>query len=280
MTQKTEGFFILSTIDAHPAQSQEFSDFSPSPKGGLILYRTTQQNLECSAPNRPLLKAVSIDQKTVVFFHPRCKQWSCPACGQKNAYKAVLRAFQGSEGFRDGGAPLHFLTVTSHEKLSAAASLAVLPKAWNKLNVRIKRAAAAPEYFAIPEQHKNGRWHLHAIITANLPRKWWKNNARECGLGYQSDVREVKQLGGVPYYIAKYVTKALENAALPKGFRRIRTSSGWPKLESPQPLEGWEFLIVPRENSLQSEVERYQKTGNTVVLADEISSWDWMKNWA
>lgn len=271
----------MSTIDAQPSQSQEFSGaFSSSPNGGLILYRITQQESECSAPNRPLLKAISRDKKTVVFFHPRCKQWNCPACAPKNAYKAVLRGFNGSTLMTTAGLPLHFLTVTSHEKLSPAASLAVLPKAWNKLNRRVKREAAAPEYYAIPEQHKDGRWHLHAIITAKMSRKWWKDNARECGLGYQSDVKEVQQLGGIPYYIGKYITKALENGDLPRHFRRIRTSANWPKLEAPQPLEGWEFMTVPRENSLQVEIERYRSSGHDCIIADEVSSWDWMKNWA
>ena len=273
----------MSTIDAIDDLSQDFSgEFSSSPNGGLILIRITQQKRECTAPNRPLLKAVSIDKKTVVFFHPRCGMWNCPACGEINAYKAVRRAAIGEQVIIDAGMKLDFITVTSHEKLTPTASLAVLPKAWNKLNIRIKRelTGLTIEYFTVPEQHKDGRWHMHGLTTAKLPRKWWKDNARECGLGYQSDVQEVSDLGGVAPYIGKYMTKMLQNTNLPKHFRRIRTSKGWPKLPNVEPLEGWQVMTIPHEASLQSETDTYQAAGITCVIADEISSWDYMKNWA
>jgi hypothetical protein len=208
--------------------------------------------------------------------------WNCPACGEINAYKAIRRASIGEKVIIDAGMKLDFITVTSHEKLSPSASLAILPKAWNGLNRRVKREnpELTVEYFTVPEQHQDGRWHMHGMTNAKLPRKWWKDNARECGLGYQSDVKEVTDLGGVAHYIAKYMTKMLQNTNLPKHFRRIRTSSGWPKLPEMQPLEGWQFLTVPRDVSMQSEIERYRSMGETCVIADEISSWDYMKNWA
>ena len=222
----------MSTIEPidDESQSSPASDFM-SPAGGLIVYRTIQQNSEiCTALNRPFLKAINHSTKQVVLFRPRCKSWRCPGCAKINAQKVVLRAANGSEVMQSRGAVLDFVTVTSHEKLDPAASLAVLPKAWNKLNRRMSREAASHEYLAIPEQHKDGRWHLHAIVTAKLPKKWWKDNARQCGLGYQSDVQEVRTLGGVAYYVSKYVSKTLENPNLPKNFRRVRASHGWPEL--------------------------------------------------
>lgn len=271
----------MSTVQQSDGLSQppESLDFL-SPAGGLIVYRVTERNSECSALNRPLLKAVNHDKKTAVLFHPRCKSWRCPACASINAQKVILRAVHGSEALIAQGAKFDFVTVTSHEKLDPAASLAVLPLAWAKLNRRIKRVAAAPEYFAVPEQHKNGRWHLHAMTTAKLPKKWWKDNARSCGLGYQSDVQEVKTLGGVAYYVAKYQAKMLQNTNLPLHFRRLRTSQGWPGLPELPELEGWQFLAVPRDVPVQHETDSYQRLGYTVVLADEKSSWDWIENFA
>lgn len=261
---------------SQPSQSPVFQ----SPEGGLIVYRGFQQNSECSAPNRPLIKAVNRASKQVILFHPRCKSWRCPACAAVNAQKAVLRAVNGSEVLIAQGFKIDFVTVTSHEKLDAAASLAVLPLAWNKLNIRIKRAAQTALYFAIPEQHADGRWHLHAMTTAILSKKWWKDNARTCGLGYQSDVQEVKSLGGVAYYVAKYVGKTLQNSNLPANFKRLRHSHSWPELPVMGELPGWEFLPVQRDIPVQHEVDVYQHMGFTVVMADEKSSWDWIEHWA
>lgn len=264
--------------DVDQSQPFEPSEFM-SPAGGLIVYRTTQQNsCLCSAVNRPLLKAINHTSKQVVIFRPRCKSWRCPGCAAINAQKVVLRAVNGSELLQSRGAVIDFVTVTSHEKLDAAASLAVLPKAWNKLNVRIKRASQEHQYLAIPEQHADGRWHLHAMTTARLPKKWWKDNARSCGLGYQSDVQEVKSLGGVAYYVSKYVSKTLENSNLPKNFRRMRVSRGWPDLPPIKPLEGWEFTLLGMEVPEAHEIARNKRLGFTVILADEKSSWDWIEH--
>lgn len=270
----------MSTIDPNSDESQsENAPFFMSPAGGLIVYRITQPNSPiCSALNRPLLKGINHITKQVVLFHPRCKSWRCPACASINAQKATLRALNGAELLIAGGSKMDFLTVTSHEKLSPASSLAVLPKAWNKLNRRVKRVSTAPEYLAIPEQHKDGRWHLHALISVKLPRKWWKDNARACGLGYQSDVKEVQSLGGVAYYVAKYVSKTLENPNLPAHFRRIRPSAGWPKLPAMPENPDWQFMIVPKDVPMNFEAETYQHMGYTVVLADAASAWDWIEH--
>jgi len=272
----------MSTVhqNADENQASEAPDFL-SPEGGLILYRTIQPNSGCISANRPLLKAVNHASKQTVLFRPACKMWNCPHCGAKNAQKAVLTGLKGFKVFSDAGLKIDFVTVTSHEKLDAAASLAVLPLAWNKLNRRIKRAAqVAPEYFAIPEQHADGRWHLHALTTARLPKKWWKDNARACGLGYQSDVKEVTAAGGVAAYIAKYQGKMLQSTNIPKGFRRVRASKGWPDLPPLPQSENWAFFSVPRDVPMSHEVESYQAMGYAVILADENSSWDWLEMWA
>lgn len=273
----------MSTVQPNPDESQLESgaDFGP-PIGGLIVYRKSQQaDSFCTARNRPLLRAVNTDTRQVVFFRPRCGTWTCPSCAKKNAARAVLRAVNGVEVLTQAGCDFDFVTVTSHEKLGPVASLAVLPKAWNKLNTRIKRAVDAqrtPQYFAIPEQHSDGRWHMHAIVSFHLPRRWWKDNARACGLGYQSDAQEVKSIGGVAAYVAKYQVKMLQNSNLPKHLRRIRHSHGWPALPTLPSPTGWNFSKVEEKLSLQDAVTSFQKRGYATVLADEDSSWDWIEH--
>lgn len=268
----------MSTVSDFDASSQGLPlPVFPSPEGGLILYRVFQQDC-CQALNRPMLRAVNQTLGQAVYFRPLCKSWNCPYCAPRRAWMWQKRAQYGSDILTTTN-NLDFVTVTSHEKLGAAASLAVLPKAWNKLNRRVKRAAESAEYFAVPEQHKDGRWHLHAIITARLKKKWWKDNARACGLGYQSDVQEVESAGGVGGYVTKYLTKMLQNSNLPNHFRRVRLSHGWPEL--PQKEFGdWEFAKLGELDAVNDEMAYLQKRGFTVVLADGSSSWDWLENMA
>lgn len=226
-----------------------------------------------------MLQAINSSRKQIVLFPPFCKKWDCPVCGQKNAYKARLRALNGYEYFVGLGHKMSFLTLTPHEKLTSAASIPVMASAWVKLNRRIKRAAQHNNYFLIPELHKSGKLHFHALVDADLKKKWWKDNGRECGMGYQNDLQEVNEIGGVGGYLTKYLTKMLENANLPKGFRRIRTSQSWPSLPSMDKPDGWEFKIAPGTHPIDHQADYFQRLGYTVVLADEKSSWAWIELW-
>lgn len=270
----------MSSLSQNPDDCQPSDDLSfLSAESGLIIYRVIQQD-SCVAPRRPILRAVNSTLQQVVFFRPLCKSWNCPYCAPRRATMWQIRAVTGVQVFRDLGRPVDFVTVTSHEKLSASASQAVLGSAWNKLRTRLSRDGGDDvEYFAVPEQHKNGRWHLHAIVTVQLKKRWWKDNARECGFGFQSDVQEVKSLGGVGSYVSKYLTKSLEIENAPRRFRRVRLSHGWPeqpKYEKP----GWEFSKLPGDRPLNDAVRAYREARFTVVMSDGTAAWDWLENMA
>lgn len=211
-----------------------------------------------------------------IFFQPACKMWSCPACAERNAMRVVLHAVHGSNCLMRSGETLEFLTVTSHEKLNERGSFNVLPVAWNKLNRRVKRATNNPKpaYFAVPEQHADGRWHLHAVVNFGLSKRWFKDSARSCGLGYEVEIEKIEDAGRVSFYISKYMGKQLQASARYKNLRRVRHSNNWAKLpETPLP-PGWEFRIIEQKQSLQQEVSDAQQAGYHVILADEFSSWD------
>lgn len=270
----------MSTIDQIGGESQSQNpSFFQSPAGGLILIRTIQQNSDCLETKRPLLKAINPNSKQIIFFRPFCKRWDCPVCGPKNAYKARLRALRGYQAFFDQGHKMSFLTLTPHEKLSSAASIPVMASAWNKLNVRIKRASQHHNYFLIPELHQSGKLHFHALVDADVKKKWWKDNARSCGMGYQNDLQEVNEAGGVGGYLTKYLVKMLDGASFPKGFRRIRTSQSWPALAGLPKPEGWDFVAMKPRSSREDEASSFQRSGYTVVFADEKSSWAWIDLW-
>jgi len=260
---------VASNLDA----GQEV--FSQSPEGGLILYRISGRET-CQTPRRPLLKAIHSGWQEVVYFHPSCGCYSCPACAENLKFRWSLAAQYGVDELLNRHVPVDFLTVTSHEKLNSAGSRAVLAKAWPVLRKRMQRVAADHEYFLVPEQHKDGRWHIHAIVTANLKKKWWKDNARECGFGYQSDVKEVQSGGGAGAYVSKYIGKTLQSSNLPKHHRRVRLSRGWPRMPKLPPPDGWEFSTLAQDTSLQWDATQYQNAGFQVVIADPRSAWDWV----
>ncbi len=61
----------------------------------------------------------------------------------------------------------------------------------------------------IPERHQDGRLHAHAIETGHLTTRWFKDEGRECGLGYIAEEKEVRSPAGAGAYVVKYLTKVL-----------------------------------------------------------------------
>lgn len=174
----------------------------------------------------------------------------------------------------NGGAVLNFLTLTSHERLNASGSLKVWPKAWAKLRERVRYETGGFQFLLVPEQHKNHRLHVHAIETAGLGRRWWKDNARECGLGFMADETEVQTAGGAASYTTKYLTKALLYQHWPKGFRRVRTSQGWPKLEKTEQPDDWYFEPLKRAERLDRAIDDLERAGYDVIVLDHYEAWE------
>jgi len=260
-----------------PTPSQLAAHLFPSAQRLDVFIRTTPPK-DCPHPHLPFLKGINQEKRRVVFFTPRCKLWSCPVCGPTNVALASWRASEGAKTAFQSKRGLSFVTITSHEKLSAGASWWVLPDAWKKLHRRVQRAAGGPvDYYAVPELHQSGRVHLHMLTTATLKKRWWKDNARACGFGYQNDAQEVVAVGGVAAYVTKYLGKTLQYSNLPKGTRRIRASRGWPKTPELPAQDGWTFQAMDAKSELQSEKSFYERKGFSVVIAGSKSAWDYVE---
>jgi len=243
------------------------------PSGGLFLSLEQVVATDCISRGRPVIKATNHSEGKAVFFRPRCKLWSCPTCAQINANRWVAAAAHGAGILIDQGAALDFFTVTSHERLSPEATVSKLPSQWNKLRMRLRRAGNDPEWFIIPEPHQNGRLHLHGIVSASLGTRWFKDNARACGLGFMADAQTVRSVNGVVGYTAGYMVKMLQFSNFGKGFRRVRTSGGWPKLpDMPEP-QGWNFSVMARDAALDEEVSRLLKANYIVSVLDHTTAW-------
>jgi hypothetical protein len=266
---------ILPQDSAVRAVSLSLSDGVAS---GLIYIEQFGGKAEsCSARNRPWLIAYKSSSRAAVLFRPTCKTWGCPACGVVNRNRWIARALAGTEQLRDEGRNVDFLTITSHEKLRGAASFRVFPIAWDRLRRRYARALSAGDpgaFLAVPERHQDGTLHTHALITGGLTKRWWKDNARECGLGYQSDVKEVVDLG-VAGYVGKYLGKTLTEE-WPKHKRRVNCSRAWPELPDMPTPEGWTFRKVPQNSPISVVAADLSQQGYDVLLASPESAWGWL----
>jgi len=186
----------------------------------------------------------------------------------------MLRAISGAENAVSNGRSIKFLTLTSHERLSASQTLKVWPHAWKKLHTRANRADGKATYLMVPERHLDGRLHMHAVVTWSLDERWWKDHARACGLGFMADTSEIETPTGVGFYLVKYVTKTMHDMTWPKGWRRVRTSRDWPKLADQTTPENWTFSVLEKADNLMSEVTRFSSWGERVLMLDHRAAWD------
>lgn len=197
----------------------------------------------CEAYNRPYLKACDNTTQTVYFIRPDCKSWSCQPCAARRA--AVWRhvASYGGDALLAQGLGLSFVTLTSHEVVrSVTAGVAVWRKSWPKLSARWRRRAPGAQYFYVGEQKKAMNFHVHMVTSADIQTRWYKDNARACGMGYEAKAVPVTsgiECGG---YCTKYLVKAIAVEGWPKYWRRINTSRNWPKPEEPETPYDWTNL--------------------------------------
>lgn len=158
-----------------------------------------------------------------------------------------LRANLGVQQILRRGEPLDFVTLTSHEVLKNFAQTEnVWRKAWAPLYNAIKRKNITLQYMIVPEKHKDGRMHVHALWNAGVSKKWLKDNARKRGLGYQVEVKHITQGENAARYVVKYVGKDL-GSDVPDHFRRVRVSQNWADIEKPNTGLGevrWEHITT------------------------------------
>lgn len=198
----------------------------------------------CKNPKAPILFGYHRTDKKALVHRASCKQWDCPACGARNARRAIALCINHINAV---GGQWYFVTITAHEKWRGKElSLQNLRRNWHKLRKRMRDQNGGHfDYFRVYEFHKDGSWHMHLITNCELPftsrvapdgrikhrSNWLKENARSSGLGFMTDYQPLDNAGFAAHYVAKYMTKSTENAEnWLKGMRRYQTSQGWAKL--------------------------------------------------
>ncbi len=222
---------------------------------------------------QPLIVGLHQPSHSMVVLRLPCRQWYCPYCGDMLKKFWIRRSLYAFDHFESEGKKAHFVTITSHERLSADATVRVLPSAWKKLSMRMRRASPGTAYLVVPERHKDGRLHLHGIFTCNLSTRWWKDNARSCGMGYRNDAQEAISLGGVAYYVSKYVTKHVEKYVWAKGFRHVRTSVHFPKLPK-KTVPEWEFYSMRGHTEAEEKTIAFANAGWQITVGNHLNTWE------
>lgn len=245
----------------------------PLERGGLSfieqLHAASLKPCSC-APNRWLV-GTNQTNNTAVLCRPACKMWKCPECSARNARRWIARVINGVNKL-DG--VWFMFTLTAHAKQRGKKSVGNLRQGWKKLYNRARRQYGTSQYVKVWELHSDGEtFHLHGLIDTEIPQRWLKDNAAECGMGYQVEIHEVDNAGQVAGYIAKYFLKSegvLRDypEAWPKSLRRIETSRAWPELPDIEAFSEMTWEMFDTAETAKWRLETKRKLGyRTTVLS-------------
>lgn len=222
-----------------------------------------------------LLIGWDLNAKRAIVTRANCDSWNCPECRKRMAEKWALRAEMGAREILNSGETLSFVTITSHERLTNfTATERVWRIAWSKLYLALKRQKPNLKYMIVPERHKDGRMHVHALWNAGVSQRWLKNNARKRGLGYQCKVIDVPHSGRAQKYVVKYVGKDIGTDA-PAHFRRVRVSNDWADVPDPNTdSSGLKWEYVGTNGALAVVYEECQAKGIKLIDYDTGAMFD------
>jgi hypothetical protein len=242
------------------------------PQSGLSFIEQLQivANEKCSKDNRPYLTGVNVEHEKLIHIRANCKMWDCPSCSATNAKLWIAKIINGINKL---GGEWSFLTLTAHRKQRKLKSVSNIRDGWKKFYNRIlsnfEKSAANIYYCKVWEQHSDGSFHLHILISILLGKRWAKNNAVAVGMGNQADWHKVENAGMVAGYVAKYTLKnayvARGGISWPKGLRRIETSRNWPILTRRETEEQWNWYYRQNRTAQIVLAEPYIESGFTVV---------------
>lgn len=225
-----------------------------------------------------MMTAINEQFRVGVIFRIRCKRWSCPDCAKTNSDMWCLRATVGAQALIESGHNIALVTVTAHERHSVSRAVERLPSQWDGLRRKWQKSGEKPEYLLIPEVGKRGHFHIHLLTTGTRGTRWWKDTARSCGFGWSNDESDpVCDAHRVGFYAGKYLAKQLKQDLWKKGFHRVRTSRGWPKVPPLPPFDMGAFIPFKQNDTVQSMARALVNQGYSVAVADEKASWTVLK---
>jgi hypothetical protein len=138
---------------------------------------------------------------------------SAEAADKLNTLRSIRRTVQTIYEYSRANKWDYFATFTIADKdvrYDYATAKNKLCKWFNNFK---SRQCADLQYLCVPEQHKDGAWHFHALISGSLddyivPNHYGYLNLPAYKLGFTS-IEPVRDNGRVANYITKYITKDL-----------------------------------------------------------------------
>jgi Zn-finger protein len=206
----------------------------------------------------------------------RCKQWDCEYCAPINRSEHYNRIANGLLQLSKQSYEFTFTTVTCHEQWRGkTASIKNWRKNKDKLLARFRRHhqknyTYPPEYVYIPEIHQDGTIHIHGVFSGRVSTRWWKDNARACGLGYMAESAGLESILQAVNYCTKYIQKQMGVASITRNFRRINYSRGFPATKRTESVLEWRMLET--DESIKSAIMQGLVVKNYAVEFDG-------KNW-
>lgn len=185
-----------------------------------------------------------------------CDRWKCDICRQVLSYRWAVRVRYGMA--LHGGTAYHWTLTLPGKIKSSAFAFMVLPNLWDNLRKTMQRERKRWDYAAFVEihPHRTGIAHFH-IVSFEVSQTRIKDRAAHAGFGYMATEQLIEGWEAA-FYVSKYTSK--QGAQMPKGFRRVRLSQGWPKL----PDAIYEIPLIPMRprETLSAYLERvHLRTG-------------------
>jgi len=174
--------------------------------------------------------AFDVNGKVVALW---CGKWSCERCQKINA---KLWAWRASLHINNADRTAYHWTLTLRSSVRTPyQGFKVIPKLWDNMRKIVQRQTGKWSYMAFVECHpkRSKIPHFHVLSLTPSPAlgthkaEPLKDLAYMAGFGYMATESEVQGYKAA-YYVAKYASK--HDTAMPRNFRRVRTSQDWAKL--------------------------------------------------
>lgn len=234
-----------------------------------------EKPLRCETPGRPYLIGKDATTMSALVFVPNCGLWTCPYCAEEKRQTWMLTAWAGASKLAAKGLEIQFVTITTRGGKGRTRERALLAvrTGWPKLRKRAQYYIPEFAYIMIPEQHKNGIVHAHIICTGDLSRRWWKDSAYQSGLGFQAYAKQMTDPVQASGYVSKYLGKEVHKAQWPRGFRRVRSSANWPRLDETQPPDRYDYEVFKSKGALWWSIYFLRDAGYTVTISEGVKDW-------
>jgi len=226
----------------------------------------------------------------------RCKMWDCEYCAERNKVAWRKHLILGIEAI-GRLTSWWFVTITAHRKAHKAktnlSTLKNMQSGLRRLYFRLrheqKRKTGKLEYCRVFEHHKTGKIHAHLILCAvfrsqngELDKfgndlgmlRWLKDNASECGMGYEVSVKPIICSNGysamrVAWYVTKYMTKKSQSfLAFPPHVRRIQCSHSFGALQNANDTYTFHIKSAIFPDEIVDRNVTDLNLNKTIVLAD------------